>query len=151
MIPARVQQTLPCGFVCVESGLIRAHLEAWLSWSAIRRHEIALTFPGGGEIGDVTWVFDVALLAGGIDAPVGLGDVSVLPDLDRPSVRELVLSSPDGQATLRVAVADLVGFLNRIGMASIPPPRHPAPHDVVPHGTRPDAALDGAPGEGWPA
>jgi hypothetical protein len=61
---------------------------------------------------DVPWVFARELLMLGLKRPAGEGDVRIWPARcwGRDVVR-LVLASPDGQALLEVAAADLLDFL----------------------------------------
>lgn len=60
------------------------------------------------------WVLCPDLLRAGLHAPVGVGDVSVLPDPFRPARADLVLSTPDGYICLSFYKAEMAGFLDRI-------------------------------------
>jgi hypothetical protein len=63
--------------------------------------------------GSVRWVFARQLLADGIYAPTGAGDVQVWPSLDTHgrSVIVLELSSPDGTALLQASTKEVAAFL----------------------------------------
>ncbi|OLS99357.1 hypothetical protein BJF90_39290 [Pseudonocardia sp. CNS-004] len=81
-------------------------------WLSTDPHTVAMAFHPGTRA-EVTWLVGRDLLAAGVHGPVGLGDVSVLPDVDSAAYRELVLSSSDGRRGLRFPVAALVAFLDR--------------------------------------
>lgn len=81
-------------------------------WISTDPHTVAMAFHPGTRA-EVTWLVGRDLLAAGVRGPVGLGDVSVLPDLRSGAHRELVLSTPSGHRGLRFAVAALVVFLER--------------------------------------
>lgn len=69
----------------------------------------------------VEWALSLELLAAGRDNPVGLGDVSVLPDPTQPARAELVLSTDTGRICLGFDVEDLTDFLARIYSTGNPP------------------------------
>lgn len=78
----------------------------WSSW-----HPYAVTLSFAVRSGRVDWIVSRDLLAAGLDGPVGVGDVAVLPDFrDRRRV-ELILDSPSGRVGFRVRRAVLAGFL----------------------------------------
>ena len=84
-----------------------------LVWCPREPHVVQLVFSPGP-----VWLLDRALLADGLHAPAGLGDVTVIPALDGPHL-EVVLSpaaDPDGPGE-RVAVvlprAMVEGFVAR--------------------------------------
>ncbi|MER5636327.1 SsgA family sporulation/cell division regulator [Kitasatospora sp. NPDC002227] len=58
---------------------------------------------------EITWVFARHLLAEGLDAPAGLGDVHLRPTLGRRVMVEL--RAAEGLALLQFAAADLRRFL----------------------------------------
>jgi hypothetical protein len=66
-----------------------------------------------GRSGWVDWVFARDLLADGLLAEVGDGDVRVRPDADDPAVVRVVLSSPSGEAMFEAAADELADFLDR--------------------------------------
>ncbi|MFC5992907.1 SsgA family sporulation/cell division regulator [Pseudonocardia hispaniensis] len=91
-------------------GRVYPPVQVILTWRPTRPHEVTLTAPGAAP--GAAWVFARDLLAAGLDAPAGLGDVSVLPDLAAEEERvELVLSSPSGRMALPLPVAVLRSFL----------------------------------------
>ena len=59
----------------------------------------------------VAWVFARELLAHGMRVPIGEGDVRVWPTADG-AVR-ISLTSPDGEALVEVAAADVAEFLRQ--------------------------------------
>ncbi|GEL19318.1 SsgA family sporulation/cell division regulator [Pseudonocardia asaccharolytica] len=80
-------------------GRVYPPMQVILTWRPTRPHEITLA------AGRTSWVFARDLLAAGLDAPAGLGDVSILPDLAAEEERvELVLSAPSGRMALPLPV-----------------------------------------------
>jgi hypothetical protein len=62
--------------------------------------------------GTVRWSFSRELLIDGVKAPAGEGDVRIIPVGGRAERRiRVVLSSPDGAATLEAPLAEMVEFL----------------------------------------
>jgi len=61
--------------------------------------------------GPVRWTFGRDLLADGLIAPAGEGDVAIAPGAD-PSLVVIVLNSPDGAAVLEAPAQDLAAFLD---------------------------------------
>ena len=58
------------------------------------------------------WPFDRDILIAGLDAPAGIGDYTLIPDLDYPYARvELILSSDSGHATVVLPTPGLRSFL----------------------------------------
>lgn len=68
---------------------------------------------GGGA--DIEWVFARQLLAAGLEAPAGLGDVRVRPAAGRRTTVEL--HTPEGAALLRFDTGELRHFLWRSHLA----------------------------------
>ncbi len=105
-----------------------------LSWAAREPHAVTLAFRVGRDVPPVVWNVARDLLAAGLLAPAGLGDVTVLPDPTNPDLSELVLSSPGGRACLRFTTAQVAAFLARL-----PDPPDPSPavtsllHEVAGH------------------
>ena len=60
----------------------------------------------------VRWLFGRDLLADGLIAPAGDGDVRISPAAD-PSLVIVELTSPDGAAVLEAPAKDLAAFLDR--------------------------------------
>lgn len=83
-----------------------------LRWSDADPHSVECVFPSGDA--DVRWLISRDLLVEGCARPVGIGDVSVLPDPFWPGWAELVLSTDSGRACMRFPVADLAAFLDRL-------------------------------------
>lgn len=109
----------------------RTPLTVWLRWRSDDPWAVAVTF---GTSADATcWLIGLELLVAGCVGPAGLGDVSLLPAPPEPgqpgasgehgvlgglggpvaAYTELILSSPTGQACLRLRTADLAGVLDR--------------------------------------
>jgi hypothetical protein len=83
-----------------------------LTWTARDPHAVSLSFRT--TAGPVVWTIGRDLLTAGLLAPVGLGDVTVLPDPTDPGLAELVLSSPTGQACFRFLTAQVGAYLDRL-------------------------------------
>jgi hypothetical protein len=86
---------------------------AELRYDPVDPYAVALVFLVAGA--EVTWVFARDLLLTGVSEPAGEGDVQVQPSLDddgRAGVTVL-LHSPSGDAVVKFAAADLLGFLAR--------------------------------------
>jgi hypothetical protein len=77
-----------------------------------------------GRSGWIDWVFSRDLLADGLLAEVGDGDVRVRPDADDPAVVRLALSSPSGEATFEAAADELADFLDRTYDVVLPGNEH---------------------------
>jgi hypothetical protein len=83
------------------------------TWNPARPDEVAVVLQGEGY-SPRRWVFDRELLVVGLSRAVGLGAVSVLPDLfsARPGRRvELVLSAPEQTVVLPLELPRLREFL----------------------------------------
>lgn len=75
-------------------------------------YAVSVAFHGPDEV--VTWVFARDLLAEGLFAPRGEGDVRVRPERgEEGDVLVIGLASPDGQAELEADVDDVRDFLQR--------------------------------------
>lgn len=85
---------------------------ARLSWTRREPRAVALSFRTGAQ--PVVWTISRELLAAGLLAPAGLGDVTVLPDPTDPGLTELVLSSPSGHACLRFLTSQVADYLRRL-------------------------------------
>ncbi|MGH3439805.1 MAG: SsgA family sporulation/cell division regulator [Sciscionella sp.] len=66
-----------------------------------------------GRAGWVEWVFSRDLLADGLIAQAGEGDVRIRPAGDNPEVVVVELSSPSGHAMFEAAAEELADFLDR--------------------------------------
>ncbi|SDZ49581.1 Streptomyces sporulation and cell division protein, SsgA [Saccharopolyspora shandongensis] len=77
-----------------------------------------------GKSGQVDWVIARDLLADGLVAEAGEGDVRIGPRLDRPGLVVIALSAPSGQATFEVNADQLVDFLNDTYDAVAPGDEH---------------------------
>lgn len=77
-----------------------------LEWTSNDPFAVTLHFPG-----PTTWTTSRDVLAAGCDGAAGLGDVTVLPDLDDEQWLELVISSPNGRAGFRLPRSVLATFL----------------------------------------
>lgn len=65
--------------------------------------------------GDLTWTFARDLLARGLGAPIGDGDVRVTPSigLDGSALVDIELTSPDGHLVLQARTEDVRQFVSR--------------------------------------
>jgi sporulation and cell division protein SsgA len=66
-----------------------------------------------GRAGWVEWVFSRDLLADGLLADAGEGDVQIRPAVDDPEVVIFELSSPSGHAVFETSAYRLADFLDR--------------------------------------
>jgi hypothetical protein len=66
-----------------------------------------------GRAGWVEWVFARDLLADGLLAEAGEGDVRIRPAVDDPEVVVVELSSPSGHAVFETSAHRLADFLDR--------------------------------------
>jgi sporulation and cell division protein SsgA len=81
-----------------------------LSWSADDPYAITISLTTKRLARD--WLVSRDLLLAALNGPVGLGDVSVFPDIRDDRRLELVISSPDGKAGFRMSRRSLTTFLN---------------------------------------
>lgn len=73
----------------------------------------ATTITFGGDGLAVDWVFARELLAAGQSGPAGTGDVKTQPSSTDPGVMVIMLTSPDGTATLMADIATIAEFLDK--------------------------------------
>jgi hypothetical protein len=116
-----------------------------LTWSRADPLTVRMRFPEAG----VQWMVARELLALGLLGPAGLGDVTLLPDLDDPGHLELILSSPDGSVCLQLRRCELVGFLSAIWRLIPGGEPEPAPDPEPEPAPRPEPEP-GPSGWGWP-
>ncbi len=87
-------------------------LPVQLQYGSDDPYAVSVAFQGPDEV--VTWVFARDLLAEGLDAPGGEGDVTVRPERGPfGDVLVIGLASPDGQAELEADAAAVRDFLRR--------------------------------------
>ncbi len=98
-------------FNLVASAGVIAPVGVELGYDSRNPYEICMKF-NVGKAGQVDWVIARDLLADGLVAEAGEGDVRIGPRLDRPGLVVIALSSPSGQATFEVNADQLVEFLN---------------------------------------
>jgi hypothetical protein len=77
-----------------------------------------------GRSGWIDWVFARDLLADGLLAEVGDGDVRIRPGVDDPAIVTLALSSPSGEAVFEAAADELADFLDRTYDVVLPGNEH---------------------------
>ncbi|MGW3470426.1 SsgA family sporulation/cell division regulator [Saccharopolyspora sp. NPDC000995] len=82
-----------------------------LGYDSRNPYEISMKLNVGTD-GEVDWVIARELLADGLVAEAGEGDVRIGPRLGFPGLLVIALSSPWGQATFEVNADQLVEFLN---------------------------------------
>ena len=86
-------------------------LVASLDYCADDPYAIKMAFHVGADE-PVEWIFGRELLAAGLEAPVGEGDVQVWPDeVDTVDTLNLALSSPFGEAHFEVPLSEVATFL----------------------------------------
>jgi hypothetical protein len=99
-------------------------VDATLEYDVADPFAVHLSIAAGD--GMVRWSFSRDLLIEGVKAPAGEGDVRIIPVGGRAERRvRVVLSSPDGAATLEAPLAEMVEFLT-------------ATYTAVPSGTESD-------------
>lgn len=77
-----------------------------------------------GRSGWVEWVFSRDLLADGLIAQIGNGDVKIRPASDNPEVVVVELSSPSGHAMFEASAEELADFLDRTYDVVLPGNEH---------------------------
>jgi hypothetical protein len=77
-----------------------------------------------GKTGWVEWVFSRDLLADGLIAAAGEGDVRIRPATDNPEVVVVELSSPSGHAMFEASAEELADFLDRTYDVVLPGSEH---------------------------
>ena len=98
---------------CVDDRGIHHRIDAVLDYRRSDPFAVAMTFITGE--GNLVWTFGRDLLARGIDAPVGEGDVHVAPaiGLSGTAMVGIELSSPDGHLVLLARSTDVSEFVSR--------------------------------------
>ena len=98
---------------CVDERGLHHEIDAVLGYRRADPFAVAMTFVTGQ--GDLTWTFGRDLLARGIAAPVGDGDVHVSPaiGLSGTAMVSIELSSPDGHLVLQTRSAVVMDFVAR--------------------------------------
>jgi hypothetical protein len=87
-------------------------LTASLRYVSTDPFAVSVLFPAGAASSAVTWTFDRHLIAAGLRASAGEGDVRVWPAADRPGSTYLQLSAPAGRALFAAPSAVLQLFLD---------------------------------------
>jgi hypothetical protein len=82
----------------------------WL-WHPELHPEVRLVIHTGGSNPTNVWALSREQLAAGLDANVGEGDVHIRQHWGDDTVREVVLSSPDGTCALLVKRSALAAYL----------------------------------------
>lgn len=77
-----------------------------------------------GKAGWVEWVFARDLLADGLIAMAGEGDVRIRPSADDPEVVVVELSSPSGHAVFEASAQEFADFLDRTYDVVVPGNEH---------------------------
>jgi hypothetical protein len=77
-----------------------------------------------GKAGWVEWVFARDLLADGLIATAGEGDVRIRPSADDPEVVVVELSSPSGHAVFEASAQEFADFLDRTYDVVLPGNEH---------------------------
>jgi hypothetical protein len=77
-----------------------------------------------GKAGWVEWVFARDLLADGLIASAGEGDVHIRPSVDDPEVVVVELSSPSGHAVFEASAQEFADFLDRTYDVVLPGNEH---------------------------
>ena len=99
-------------------------VDATLEYDVTDPYAVHLLIAAGE--GTVRWSFSRELLTEGVKAPAGEGDVRIIPVGGRAERRvRVVLTSPDGAATLEAPLAEMVEFLT-------------ATYEAVPSGSESD-------------
>jgi len=98
---------------CVDAAGTSMKLDASLGYQPSDPYAVAVTFRTPG--GDVVWTFARELLARGLAAPAGEGDVHVWPCLSSEgrSVVIIELRSPDGELLVQAPALEVSAFVNR--------------------------------------
>ncbi|HEX3778339.1 MAG TPA: SsgA family sporulation/cell division regulator [Pseudonocardiaceae bacterium] len=77
-----------------------------------------------GKAGWVEWVFARDLLADGLIAAAGEGDVRIRPSADDPEVVVVELNSPSGHAVFEASAQEFADFLDRTYDVVLPGNEH---------------------------
>lgn len=84
-------------------------MRVFLDWSRERPFAVLCTFQD--QRGPKEWLISRELLAEGLYAPTGVGDVSLFPSLEQLGSVELVLDSPSGRCGVLFTRLALYRFL----------------------------------------
>jgi len=104
-----VSAELGLSLVVPEHGAVP--LVASLDYCADDPYAIKMSFHVGADE-PVEWIFGRELLAAGIEAPTGEGDVQVWPDdTEGADILNIALSSPFGEAHFEAPLSDTAEFL----------------------------------------
>ena len=118
-----VSAELGLSLVVPEHGAVP--LVASLDYAANDPYAIKMAFHVGADE-PVEWIFGRELLAAGLEAPVGEGDVQVWPDdTEGSDILNIALSSPFGEAHFEAPLSDTAEFLK-------------STYGIVPAGTESD-------------
>ena len=104
---------------CVDAAGQSMTLEAALGYHPTDPYAVTVTFRTTG--GDVVWTFARDLLARGLTAPAGEGDVHVGPCVSATGRAEVIieLRSPDGELLVQAPALEVTAFVNR-SLAMVP-------------------------------
>ncbi|ONI83166.1 sporulation protein SsgA [Actinosynnema sp. ALI-1.44] len=102
-----VHATIPFG---LRTHFTTARIQVDLGYDTRDPYAVTAEFHTGK--GAVHWVFARSLLADGLIATAGLGDLRITPAAD-PALVVFELSAPGGTAILEAAADDLADFLDR--------------------------------------
>ncbi|MGW5646263.1 SsgA family sporulation/cell division regulator [Saccharopolyspora sp. NPDC003752] len=102
---------------------VRRPLEVELRYESRDPYAVNMSFRAGMS-GEVDWVIDRDLLAAGLVVASGEGDVQIIPQLDKPELVVIALSSPSGQAAFEAPAAKLAEFLDETYAAVAPGDEH---------------------------
>jgi hypothetical protein len=109
--PAEVRSALTLHLVVPKADV---ELEAVLRYDADDPYAVHLAFPTGPGREGIEWMFARQLVADGLVAPAGEGDVRIWPSPeDTDSSVYLQLSSPSGRALFTTPRRGLVEFVRR--------------------------------------
>nr|WP_042185082.1 SsgA family sporulation/cell division regulator [Kibdelosporangium sp. MJ126-NF4]CEL16502.1 putative regulator [Kibdelosporangium sp. MJ126-NF4]CTQ90454.1 putative regulator [Kibdelosporangium sp. MJ126-NF4] len=104
-----VRATIPFG-LRIHAAEAAATIRADLCYDTRDPYAVTAEFHTGRKA--VHWTFARSLLADGLIAAAGLGDMRIAPAVD-PTLVVFELSAPGGTATLEAAADDLADFLDR--------------------------------------
>ena len=88
-----------------------APVEVQLRYEPLDTYAVCMILNAGGS-GQVEWVIARDLLAEGLIAASGEGDVRISPCTDTPELTVITMNSDSGQATFEAATDGLAQFLN---------------------------------------
>jgi hypothetical protein len=115
--PAEVRSALTLHLVVPKADVA---LEAVLRYDVDDPYAVHLAFPTGPGREGIEWMFARQLIADGLVAASGDGDVRIWPSPDADSAVYVQLSSPSGRALFTVSRRCLVDFVRRCH-ALVPP------------------------------